>query len=160
MTLPGGKSQTLLRGDPVKKARGRSPRMRACSCGIPSHPLPRGRGSLRSSTGSTAPTDGSRGRSQSCKHQLVGTGHPLGKPLTVSAFRHIVTSQPLDVVGQLGSRHLVSSELATEPRIQPQATSKVDLVSLDLIAVGPNHELALQADVGYLDPGARVRATV
>ena len=95
----------------------------------------------------------SHGGASSCEHQFVGPRHPLGKTLTVSSFRHIVTSQPLDVVGQLGGRHLVSSELATKSHIEPEATAKVDLVSLDLIAIRPDHKLALQTDVGDLDPG-------
>src|SRR4029453_4412189 len=92
----------------------------------------------------------------SCQHQFVGASHPLGKPLTVSSFRNIVASQPLHVVRQLLRCHLVSSELATEPGVQPEPAAKVDLVSLDLIAVRPDDKLAFQTDVCHLDPGTRV----
>src|SRR5215207_833469 len=96
----------------------------------------------------------------SCQHQLVGAGHPLGKPLTVSSPRDIVTSQPLDVVRQLLRRHLVPSELATKAGVQSEPTPKMDLVALDLIAVRPDDKLALQTDVCDLDAGARVRTAV
>src|SRR5215207_1756065 len=100
-----------MRTDLVAQVPERSLRTLASSCGTPNHPPPRETGSPQRSTGSRAPFADWRARcvssQRSCQHLLIGSSDPLGKPLTVAPLRHIVTSQPLDVIGQLGGGDLV-----------------------------------------------------
>ena len=67
---------------------------------------------------------------------------------------------PLDVVGQLVGGDLVAAQLAAEAGVEPEPAAEVHLEALDLVAVGVQDELALEADVGDLDAGARVGAAV
>ena len=68
--------------------------------------------------------------------------------------------QPLDVVRQLVGGDLVAAQLAAEAGVEAEAAAQVHLEALDLVAVRAGHQLALEPDVGDLDPGAGVGAAV
>ena len=52
------------------------------------------------------------------------------------------------------------AQLAAEARVQAEPAAQVHLEALDLVAVGVGDQLALEPDVGDLDPGAGVGAAV
>ena len=54
----------------------------------------------------------------------------------------------------------MGAQLAAEVGLQPGGAAEVHLEALDLVAVGVEHQLALEADVGDLGAGAGVRAAV
>ena len=54
----------------------------------------------------------------------------------------------------------MGAQLAAEAGLEPDAAAEVHLEALDVVAVVVEDELALEADVGDLDAGARVGAAV
>src|SRR3954454_5197029 len=147
-----------------RPGRGTSRRTPGGSCGIPSRRPRAGRGSPPRSTGSSRSPAGCCGQGSSTgrsyQHGFVGPGHPLGEALTLAALRDEGASHPLHVVRQLVGGHLVATQLASEARVKSQSAAKVDLEALNLAAVGARHQLALEPDVGHLDPRAGVGAAV
>src|SRR6202453_3312395 len=82
------------------------------------------------------------------------------KPFTVLALLDEVAHHPVDVVAELIAGDLVLAQFSAEPAVYAQAAAEVDLEALDRPAITVVDHLALESDVGDLDAGARVRATV
>ena len=79
----------------------------------------------------------------------------------VLALVEIGADDALDVVGETGADvTLCARSLRPNPASRPDAATEVHLEPLDVVAVVVGDELALEPDVGDLDPGAGVRAAV
>src|SRR3954447_12779610 len=148
----------------LRPGRGTSQRTPGGSCGIPNRRLRAGRASPPRSTGSSrwpaGWSDLGLWTGHSYQHGFVGSGHPLGEPLTLAALGDERASQPLHVVRQLIGGHLVATQLASEAGVESEPAAEVDLEALDLAPVGARHQLSLEPDVGHLDPGTGVGAAV
>src|SRR5919202_1648088 len=72
----------------------------------------------------------------------------------------ITADHPLHVVGQLRRDDLVPAQLAAEPAIQPKPPTQMHLEAFDLVALRVGDQLALEPNIGDLDPGTRVGAAV
>ena len=114
-----------------------------------------GTGARRRSRGSARAPSG-----RSSQRLLVRPRHPAGEGLLVLALVEEAAYDCLDIVGQAFRRHLVGAELAAEPGLESETATEVDLEALDLVAVVVENQLALEPDVGDLDPGARVGTAV
>src|SRR3954468_20585394 len=89
---------------------------------------------------------------------LVGPVDPLGEGLALGPLIVEFGDDALDIVGEFGGGGLEAADLLAEGLAELAA--QVDLEALDLLAGLVDHQLALEPDVGGLDPGAGVRAAV
>ena len=86
-----------------------------------------------------------------CQQLSVRASDPGRELLAIGAVGLVVTQQPLDVVGQPVRGDLEPAQLAAEARVGAERAAQVHLEAL--LAVD---DRALQADVGQLEPGARI----
>src|SRR5690625_207563 len=144
---------SVVMSTPAWTARAMSLRRRAGTSGTPTRRavLPRGGGLPRRSRGSAERRHGW----SSCQRLVGRACRPLGEPFAVLALGKEVPYQALDVFREVSCGDLVSTEFASEPGIEAEATAEVNLKPLLTL-----DDLSLESDVGDLDTRARAGAAV
>src|SRR5699024_9415046 len=135
--------------------------------GCPRPPRPRGRARVRAPPprrGSCAPRWGAWQRWSSFEFLLVDAVGPFGERLGLGPSVEEAADELLDVVAQVVGGDLEAAHGPAQPCLvavlRGQLAADVDLEAGYLLAIVFVDYLALETDVGGLDPGAGVRAAV